>query len=131
MVDGVDQVVGARPEEALCRRDHLGDAVVRQESGVALVRMIDHERDRADGAERGMDVDPARHVGAAQHLAAPDDRQLLLDRIRRDVKGDAAARAASFQTEHQAGALRAAAPEVGPQAKPAMMSQRPFRSDDR
>lgn len=119
---GVEQVIGARADRAAGGGDGVDDRGIVEPAGVAIVRMVDQERDGAPGALRGMGRDPGRAIGGGDHLAPPDDLEL-----RRDVRGGdgvehAAAGAAGVEAEHQARPLRRAAPEIGPQAEAAMVA---------
>ncbi len=78
---------------------------------IARVGGVHHEGDAAHVARAEVDVDPGRDVGAGQHLAHPEDFALALDVLGRDAVGDAPARAAGHEAEHQARIVRHAAAE--------------------
>ncbi len=67
-------------------------------------------------------IDPARLVGARQHLAHPQDGELALDRVGGDAVGDAGAGAAAVDAQHQARLVRRAAPGVQGEAEHAVIA---------
>src|SRR5262245_62057083 len=115
--DRLHQILRARAHMAAGLGQRIGDDVVGQPAGIALVIAIDGKGDGANLAEIGPDVEPAGHIDAGHHFTRPDaleDFRLLL---RVDAIGDAAAHPALLQAEHQAGRLGRAAKTLHPEAE--------------
>src|SRR6185437_4289065 len=118
MVGGVEEIGGARAERAVRQGDRLDDTFLGHLTGVTRMRPVDKEGDGPTGAAfGGGDAQPARTIGAGDHLAPPQQLELGRRFRRLDAIGKAAASATAIKTEDQSRPLSAAAAEMRPQAE--------------
>ncbi|SPR97829.1 hypothetical protein CBM2634_A200081 [Cupriavidus taiwanensis] len=134
---GIVDAVGGQSQQGLlqvfaCRAVQAGGvaqpfhhAGVRQPAGVGLVGTVHDEGQRAllrrvGGADA--DAQPARMVGAGQHLAAPQHAEFLLDHMAGHAKYHAVAAAAAVEPEHQPGIVPGAAVDAGIEVEAAVVA---------
>ncbi|SOY48082.1 hypothetical protein CBM2587_A170148 [Cupriavidus taiwanensis] len=122
---GLLQVFARRAVEPGGVAQPFHHAGVRQAAGVGLVGTVHDEGQRALlGRAGGADADaqPARMVGAGQHLAAPQHAELLLDHMAGHAERHAMAAAAAVQPQHQAGIVPGAAVDAGIEIEAAVVA---------
>ncbi|SOY64416.1 hypothetical protein CBM2586_A80025 [Cupriavidus phytorum] len=134
---GIVDTVGGESQQGLlqvfaCRAVQAGGvaqpfhhAGVRQPAGVGLVGAVHDEGQRAllrraGGADA--DAQPARMVGAGQHLAPPQHAELLLDHMAGHAEGHAVTAAAAVEPEHQPGIVPGAAVDAGIEVEAAVVA---------
>lgn len=109
VIDGLADVVDARPADPDPLRDQPRAPVQVELAHEGRVRRIGDERERPDRFGSKLYMDEARLVDPPGHLAVPEPRERTPQPRRVDAVGDPPARAAAAKTHHQAGlAVRAA-----------------------
>jgi hypothetical protein len=127
-VDRVVQVVGRAADVAAGGGEGARDDVDRKPAGVVRVLAVHDEREGAElllaalarCARRGLDPHPARKVGAAHHLAVPQQAQLRRGLRGGEAIGEPVAAAAEIEAQDEPGLVRGAAPHPRPEAEPAV-----------
>ncbi|MNL41933.1 hypothetical protein D3C87_1643640 [compost metagenome] len=94
----------------------MAQHMIRQVAGIAGQVPLQYESQRLNlAAIFKTAVEPVRAIGRERHLALPKGIQRSLELIFGQTIGEAAARTAAIQAEHQARHFRRAAMFVGPQ----------------
>ncbi len=116
----LEQVLRAGAVAAARRGDRLHHRRDGKPARVTRAGAVHDEGEHGEALASRMAVDPARVVGTQRHLAPPEGAQFVARGRLREPEGEAAAAAAAFQREHQAGAFRRAAIGARPQAEVAV-----------